>query len=102
MTICILSEGLLPSIVTILRVTVMSSICVSAILFSLIIVQIREVLVPINGITFIPDFLKFGYRMLKLGTQSKENTYRQLRRHTHTHARKHHDYLTSLLFTSKI
>jgi hypothetical protein len=83
-TIFILSEGLLPPIVTILRFMVMSLICVSATLLSPIMVQIREVWVPINGVMFIPDFLKFGYIMFKLGTQSKENAYRQARARTHT------------------
>jgi hypothetical protein len=90
-------RGLLPSIDTILRVTMMSLICLFATLFSLIIFQIHDVWVPINGIRFIPDFVKFGHAMLKLGTQSKENTYRQARTHSHTH----HCYRISLLFPSE-
>jgi len=94
MTICILSEGLLPSIVTILRVTVMKSNCAFATLFSQIIVQMHEAWVPINGITFFPDFLKFDHMMLKLGTR----TDRRPRTHTHTHTHTHLDYLIGLLF----
>ena len=99
MSISIFSEVLLPSIATILKVTVMSSICVFATLFSLIIVQIHEVWVPKNGIIFIPDFLKFGHVMMKLGTQRKTRTHRRARASVHTHTpRLSHDSF----FTQKV
>lgn len=34
--------------------------------------------------TLIPDFVKFGHVVLKLGTQSKENTYIRTSAHTHS------------------